>query len=450
MTDGMKRQGRGAVSSPRMALAPVALASAALALSLVAGNPSVMAQENGTPASPPPASRPLDFRLPPADDGRTPGVQGPADNGLPPVGPAERPAAQTAPPPPRVVPTQPAESAQPAPATTKAIRQPAPPGPRNPDVGATGPAAPAAQESPPPQPGADQPAAPVEAAPSAAIAVADQAQPPRAAPPRTGTPLWAWIMAVLAALGAGFWYWRRRAAPGVPTIDEVDDAPLPATPHPAAPRPAPRAALPSARPAAPPPAAPAAPAPVASPQGAGPAASPLVTRAVEEKRAIVGMALEILSIRVQPDHVVVGFALNLVNQGSAAATGLMVRIALNQGSAMPEAVLGRFFDGAGGSVLRDDITLAPGAGEQLSSEAMLSRAGIEPLMMGGRGVLVPVMAFDVTYHWDGEGDAFGQNAGSFVVGRELGADKLAPLPLDRATYVVDRPGARSTAIRRTQ
>ena len=68
-------------------------------------------------------------------------------------------------------------------------------------------------------------------------------------------------------------------------------------------------------------------------------------------------------------------------------------------------------------------------------------------------MLIPVLVFDVTYHWDGEGDAFGQNAGSFVLGREQGAsgsEKLAPLPLDHPNLVVNRPGARITAIRRSQ
>src|SRR3546814_980474 len=66
-------------------------------------------------------------------------------------------------------------------------------------------------------------------------------------------------------------------------------------------------------------------------------------------------------------------------------------------------------------------------------------------MIVGKPMIVPVIAFDVTYHWDGECEAFGQNAGSFVIGREQGAsgsEKLAPLPLDRASYTVDRPGAR--------
>lgn len=165
------------------------------------------------------------------------------------------------------------------------------------------------------------------------------------------------------------------------------------------------------------------------------------------------MALDIRGIRLTPDQLIVAFSLNLLNQGPVAATGLMVRIALNQGSAMPEPVLARFFDGAGGSVLRDDMMLAAGAGEQLSTEVMLPRAAVEPLMIGGKPMLIPVLAFDVTYHWDGEGDAFGQNAGSFVLGREQGgggSEKLAPLPLDHPNLVVNRPAARATAIKRGQ
>ncbi|PKP98138.1 MAG: hypothetical protein CVT74_11965, partial [Alphaproteobacteria bacterium HGW-Alphaproteobacteria-13] len=190
--------------------------------------------------------------------------------------------------------------------------------------------------------------------------------------------------------------------------------------------------------------APAAPAPRA--------ATPLVTRPVDEQRAAVAMTLDIHDIHITAEQVAVGFSLHLVNRGPVAATGLMVRIALGQGSAMPEAVLARFFDGAGGSVLRDDILLAPGAGEQLSTEVMLPRALIDPLVIGGRPMLVPVMALDVTYHWDGPGEAFGQNAGSFVLGREPGegGGRLAPLPLDRAEYRAANPGQRATAMRREQ
>lgn len=420
----------------------------ALAL-LLAGAAPAFAQDAPAPSS----SRPLDFRLPPpTDDNRAPGVQGPSDNGLPPVAPGERRGQPTPTPtpapapvqpatPPRVTPTQPATATTPAP--TPARRDtPAAPRPAESDAAASAP--PAANENlelPPPD--TVVPAAPAvtEAPPVTASDDSSAIAAPASAP--SGTPLWAWALAALAALGAGYWYWRRRSALVGPSIDEVDEAPRTAAPAPAT-----RAAVPK-------PAAPARPAPP-QPAPATPleprAASPLVTRPAGEKRAVVGMALDIRSIRFAADHVAVGFALNLLNQGTVAATGLMVRIALNQGSAMPEPVLGRFFDGAGGSVLRDDIMLAPGAGEELSTEVMLPRAAIEPLMIGGKPMLVPVIAFDVTYHWDGEGEAFGQNAGSFVLGREQGAsgsEKLAPLPLDRAAYAVDRPGARATAIKRS-
>jgi hypothetical protein len=427
-------------------LPPIALAL------LLAGAAPAFAQDT-TPTPAPSSSRPLDFRLPPpTDDNRTPGVQGPSDNGLPPVAPGERRGQPTPTPapapvqpatPPRVTPTQPTTVTTPAP--TPARRDtPATPRPAAPGTAASAQPATTDNSALPPLDTAI-PAAPVatEVAPAASDDV------PAAAPANTpsGTPLWAWGLAALAALGAGYWYWRRRTALAGPPIDEVEDAPRPAVPPPA-PRAAPPkpAAPPAPRPAPPPPAR----TPVPPPEPR--IASPLVTRPAAEKRAMVGMALDIRSIRFAADHVAVGFALNLHNQGTVAATGLMVRIALNQGSAMPEAVLGRFFDGAGGSILRDDMMLAPGAGEELSTEVMLPRAAIEPLMIGGKPMLIPVIAFDVTYHWDGEGEAFGQNAGSFVLGREPGAsgsEKLAPLPLDRAAYAVDRPGVRATAIRRS-
>ncbi|HEV7342834.1 MAG TPA: hypothetical protein VGN68_14485 [Sphingopyxis sp.] len=436
MTHRNFRYSNSATRWPRLALI--------LALS---GAAPVQAQDTETP-TPAPSSI---FRLPPADEGRAPGVQGPSDNGLPPVAPNERrgvqpptPTPTPTPTPPRVTSTQPLPTATPTPAparreapTTAAPRPASAATEAAPDPAAPSGPALSAQESAPPAL-----AAPV-AAPAPDRDIAPPAIPSTDAP--AGTPLWAWALAVLAALGAGLWYWRRRPALTGP----ADDAAR-APPRPPASPPAPRAATPPAPRNGPAPGPAPTPAlPVAAPR----AGSPLVTRAAGEQRARIGMALDIRSIRFAADHVAVGFTLHLQNQGMLPATGLMIRLALGQGSAMPEAVLGRFFDGAGGSVLRDDMELGVGAGDALSTEVMLPRTAIEPLMIGGKPMLVPVMALDVTYHWDGEGEAFGQNAGSFVLGRQQGTgphDKLAPLPLDRAVYQVDRPGARATAIQRTQ
>ncbi len=429
-----------------------ALPLAATMIAVGAATP-IAAQQTESPA-PTPAPSSI-FRLPPADDGRAPGVQGPSDNGLPPVAPGERrgspptPAPTPAPSPtqpaaPRVIPTQPATPAPGAAAAPTRREAPAVAVPRNAPASA---AAPDAASTVLPSLTTD---APVVAGPPVVSSDASDPAPAIAAPASAsaGTPLWAWLLAVLAALGVGMWYWRRRTVVAGPAIEPDVEAPRPRSPVPA-----PRSAAPPAKPVAPPPAprpaAPAAPVIRDEPR----AASPLVTRAAGEQRALVAITLEIGSIRFAPDHVAVGFALHLTNQGSLPATGMMVRIALNQGSAMPEAVLGRFFDGAGGSVLRDDMMLAAGAGEMLSTEVMLPRAAIAPLMIGGKPMLVPVIAFDVTYHWDGEGEAFGQNAVSFVLGREQGTSgsaKIAPLALDRAIYQVDRPGARATAVQRSQ
>lgn len=415
------------------------------------------AQETQSPAPTP--APPSTFRLPPAGDGRTPGVQGPSDGALPPLAPGERggpptPAPTPAPTPepattapPSVVTTRPAPTTTtPAPAAT--TRRDAPAAAASPNTASAAPAAAAAAPAAAAGAGDTAPAPGFSADPTLPAPVTPAPETAAVGAPAgssDGPPVWAWLLAGLAAAGAGLWYWRRRPLVAGELPVDLDEPIAPPPPEPK-PQPLARAAEPAARPV--PAAAPA----VAAPRPPA-AASPLVTRPVAERRARVSMALEVRGIRMTSDQLIVALTLNLVNEGAVAATGLMVRVALNQGSAMPEPVLARFYDGAGGSVLRDDIHLAAGAGEQIGTEVMLPRAMIEPLMIGGKPMLIPVLAFDVTYHWDGEGDAFGQCAGSFVLGREQGtsgSERLAPLPLDRPNLIVNRPGARTTAVRRDQ
>ncbi|MFN4359083.1 MAG: hypothetical protein ACK4FC_15860, partial [Sphingopyxis alaskensis] len=210
-------------------------AHVALMVTLLAATASASAQDSGAATQNPP--RAIDFRLQPEDDGRAPGVQGPADNGLPPVAPGERrgpptPAPTPAPTspatPPRVVPTQPDTASTPAPAPA---RRPAPAATDAPRADAAADAAPPltppdAADSPPIDSAATAPDMP---APEAA-ATASPAPPADAAP--SDTPIWAWVLAALAALGAGLWYWRRRAAPVGPALDEAPEA----APPPRAPR----------------------------------------------------------------------------------------------------------------------------------------------------------------------------------------------------------------------
>ncbi|WP_033074235.1 hypothetical protein [Sphingopyxis sp. MWB1] len=477
-----KISGRAASTATLTAMALVAGAAAPVPLH---------AQQDGSsgaaapaPTLSPPPTRPIEITLPPANDGRASGVQGPSNNGLPPLAPGERPGVPTpAPTPsaPRPAPTQPAPRPAPEPRATPAPAPRATPTP-TPAPSAARPVAAPLPSAPAPQPAPDEATAPAGESIDSPATTDDSAEPflpsaeqggsesaatPAPSRPSDGqdVPLWGWLLAGLAALGAGVWYWRRRpVAPPAEDSAEEQASPLPPPPPPSEPETPARPAVPTAPQAATPPAPDAPPAPVAAPRRAAPAAptparsgSPLVTRVPDEHmaahRAQVTMALDVRSIRIEADHVAVGLVLTVTNTGPLAATGLMVRVAFGQGSAMSEPVLARFFDGAGGSVVRDDILLAPGASERLSTDVSLPRATVEPLMIGGRPMLVPVLAFDVTYHWDGPGEAFGQIAGSFVLGRApiAGAgDKLGPLPLDRVAHAVDRPGARATAIQRRQ
>src|SRR3546814_13630242 len=96
------------------------------------------------------------------------------------------------------------------------------------------------------------------------------------------------------------------------------------------------------------------------------------------------MALGVQAIRMTAEHLTVAFSLDLTNNGPVAATGLMIRIALGQGSAMQEAVIARFFDGARGSVLRDDSELATGAGGRFGNAVTLPSTQIQPRMHAGK------------------------------------------------------------------
>lgn len=521
----------------RLQTAGRAAATIMIGTALISG--AVAAQSGGTDTP-----RGLDFRLPPADDGRDSNVQGPSDNGLPPrqETPKSVPKAATPAPsvtPPKLVPTVTAPKAAPkaAPSTapSTAPKAAAPAAPR-PAPTAT---APVAAPVPTAAPQTEPPVVSDQVDPAAVPPILDGVEPSADVLPEenpaflpseteadaaadsaaeasdTQSPWWAWLVAAAIALGLAVLYWRKQTA--IRPEDYLDDVPAtpvkpapPAVPPAPAPAPAPKSAAPPLRaaprpaPAQPSAAAPTIPAPLPAqaprelpraveqavprtlapqpspqlqpspspqpvpsvqPQTAAakavPAwenldqyvnAAPLVRRPADEMRAHVEMDMAVRSIRVEQDHIAVGFILTLTNAGLKPATGLMVRIALGQGSAMHEAVLDRFYDGAGGSILRDDMELGAGRSEQLSSEVKLPRTSVEPMMLAGKPLLVPVLAADITYHWDGADDAFGQIAGAYVLGRAAvgGSEKLAPIPLDRAPLAVDRPGARATDMRRRQ
>lgn len=380
-------------------------------------------------------------------------AQGPPDGFLPPA--PTRPTEQ---------PAQGPDNGGIAPIATPQPRQPTP----TPAPTITIPAQPAPERSAPlpaaarPQAGAAAPAAPRAAAPVATTQAAPLPLPslppvnplpePVAGLPIDDSPLsapvaakpsgaadwlpswWPWALAALAALVVGVW-WLRRSRSSAALVDGADDAP--ALPQPAAaPTPAPLAR--TAAPLAAPQPRPAPPAPVASPPP---------TRV--SGRAKLVLTLKVDAIDIMADAARISFTLLLTNQGDRAATGGLVRIALQQANRRQAELLERFFDGAGGSVLAEDVEIAPGDVGTIQRHALLALDQVEPMLVAGYPSLIPVIGFDVTYHWDGEGEAFGQVASVFVLGSTAAADgRIAPVRLDLPPRRLATPSARATEMLR--
>lgn len=161
------------------------------------------------------------------------------------------------------------------------------------------------------------------------------------------------------------------------------------------------------------------------------------------------MTLMIDAIDMLADSARISFSLLLANQGDRIASGGLVRIALQQANRRQSELLERFFDGAGGSVLAEDVEIAPGDVGTIQRHALLALDQVEPMLVAGYPSLIPVIGFDVTYHWDGEGEAFGQVASAFVLGSAAAADgRIAPVRLDLPPRRLTAPSARVTEMQR--
>ena len=166
------------------------------------------------------------------------------------------------------------------------------------------------------------------------------------------------------------------------------------------------------------------------------------------------LTLRVDAIELLVDAARFSFTLLLANSGDRAATGGLVRIALQQANPQQAAMLERFFDGAGGSVLAEDVAIAPNDVGTIQRHALLSLDQVEPMLVAGYPSLIPVIGFDVTYHWDQDdteidGDAFGQVASAFVLGSAGSADgRVVPVRLDHGPRRLPAPAARVTEMQR--
>ena len=282
---------------------------------------------------------------------------------------------------------------------------------------------------PPPTPSSAQPATFAPATfPQSTAAVASPVED-------TGShsfPLWPWIAALLAAVGAGTWYFRRQrsgyafaGAGGDASAFDLSPAPAPprAAPMPK-PQPAPRAPVPDVAPV---------PKPASAPVG------------------IVSTRLRPwLEIEFKPEAAIVDeekgaiqFEVTIFNSGSAPARDVHVEGALFNASPDQDQVLGQFFAQPGGQG-GDRITVPPLQRMSFRSVVTLPREQLSLFEVEGRTLFVPLVGFNAVYAWS---NGQGQTSTSFIVGRNANGEKMAPFRIDQGSKTFRGLEAREHTLR---
>lgn len=255
-----------------------------------------------------------------------------------------------------------------------------------------------------------------------------------------------WLLAaVVLAAGIGFLLWRRRPSEALAGGPAFEADPPPA-------RPAPEPALPKV--AAPEPALAAAgfvttrvgavraplPDPVSQP-------APQPVGIVSTKlRPWLELTLTPVACRVDGEQVVFEFEIELFNSGAAQARDPQIQATLFNAGPTQEQDIGAFM---ARPAIEGDPLEAIGPLQRMSFRTSLTapRASVQLFELGERQVFVPLIAVNATYRWSsGEG----QTSASYLLGRDTGAEKLAPIRADLGPRAFGGLGTRPlpTAVRR--
>lgn len=159
--------------------------------------------------------------------------------------------------------------------------------------------------------------------------------------------------------------------------------------------------------------------------------------------------MEVRGARLSLMGATIDYILTLRNRGNRAADDLLVRTLIANADAHQQQTLQQFFAGTLGLPSHSVVSVAPGESHRLTSQLRLLPDQIAPVQMGERSLLIPLVAFDVQYRWNGaDRDGHGRSARAFIVGQEKSppADRLAPFRLDMGPRQFRTPGSRATAL----
>jgi hypothetical protein len=226
--------------------------------------------------------------------------------------------------------------------------------------------------------------------------------------------LWPWLLAAIA-LGAGgaFLFWRNRSREAFADGPQFEAF--------SAPEPAP-APVPPARPA--------------PPRRVEPSIPGIVTTRL---RPWIEIGFHPIRFVVEEEQVAIEFDLELLNSGSVAAQAVLLEATLLNASANQDQELGAFFANPVGEGERI-VVIQPLKRITVRSQVAVGREHVQVFELGGRRVCVPLIAMNALYRWSG---GEGQTSVSYLLGRDIKGEKMAPFRLDLGPRLFRGVGARA-------
>jgi hypothetical protein len=170
---------------------------------------------------------------------------------------------------------------------------------------------------------------------------------------------------------------------------------------------------------------------------------PLPAPAVAEARPRIDLVFTPLRAAITETEIEIDYQLVVRNAGEAPASRLRLDILLVNAGRGHEAELDSLFQGRDRSLSAPaPRPLPPGARFEVVSKVVMPRPKVHEIVVEGRRMVVPIVAFSTSYHWNG---GSGRSSAAFVVGRETNPPgaRMGPFRLDLGPRVYRSVGQRT-------